>query len=253
MQGEEFKFNAPKFQSKVKAMPVILLLDVSGSMSHDGKIEHLNEAVLDMMTAFNKEMTSSERIYKVAVITFGTGATVAEEFDEPVKILERYRDLKAGGQTYLGAALLKAKKMIENREIVPSYWYNPAVLLLSDGKPYGEDKGYWEECMDEFCNQGRSGSKTQRFAIALGADADTNILGQFTGNSSNVMHAEDATELLKNFREVTNTVSKRYNAPDPNKFVNYGKFNFDNANTPKPTAYSSRRKKRTDQSDDVDY
>ena len=253
MQNGDLKFNAMKFQSKEKALPIILLLDVSGSMSHDGKIEHLNEAVLDMLTEFNKEMTSSERIYKVAIVAFGTGAKVIEAFDNPGNILKRYQNLQADGWTYLGAALVEAKKMVENRDIIPSHWYCPAVVLLSDGIPEGEPTGYWEKCMNEFCNQGRSGKKTQRFAIALGAGADETILGMFTGNKDNVMHAEDATDILKCFREVTMTVSKRYDAPDPNKFVSYGNFNFDNANTSKPSVYSSRRKKQAKQNTDNDY
>ena len=253
MQSNGYKFNASKFQSSVKAMPVILLLDVSGSMSRDGKIEHLNGAVVDMLNAFSKEMLSTERIYRVAIIAFGTGAQVVEEFEEPAKILEHYQDLQAGGQTYLGEALAEAKKMVENRDVVPSNWFSPAVLLLSDGNPYGEPSGYWKKCMDDFCNQGRSGTKTQRFAIALGNDADHEVLGMFTGNKANVMYAENATELLNYFREVTISVSKRYDAPDPNKFVNYGNFNFDNANTAKPSVYSSRRKKKTETTIDDDY
>ena len=49
------------------------------------------------------------------------------------------------------------------------------------------------------------------------------------------------------------TVSKRYDAQDPNKFVSYGNFNFDNANTSKPSVYSSRRKKQAEQNTDNDY
>ena len=250
MENANIVFNAGKFQQRVKALPIILLLDVSGSMGTDGKIEHLNEAVIDMLDAFSKEMKKSEHIYKVAIITFGTGATILQEFGDPDFILNNYKQLTAGGQTYLGAALETAKTMIEDKNVMPSYWYRPAVLLLSDGHPYGENSGYWKQCMDAFCNTGRSGAKTQRFAIALGKDASEDILAQFTGNPDNVLHAEDASEILKNFREVTLTVAQRFDNPDPNQFVPYGKFDFDNANKEKPEMYRTRRKPKDPQRND---
>jgi uncharacterized protein YegL len=57
------KFTAPK----AKPLPVILLLDVSGSMSGD-KIRNLNDAVRDMLDTFSDTENGETEIH-VAIIT----------------------------------------------------------------------------------------------------------------------------------------------------------------------------------------
>ena len=59
------KFTAPK----AKPLPVILLLDVSGSMRGD-KIRNLNDAVRDMLDTFS-DTENGEIEIQVAIITFG--------------------------------------------------------------------------------------------------------------------------------------------------------------------------------------
>src|SRR5580692_3339924 len=56
--------------SSARPLPVIVLADVSGSMSEDGKIQSLNQAVREMLEAFRDEDDLRAEIH-VAVITFG--------------------------------------------------------------------------------------------------------------------------------------------------------------------------------------
>jgi uncharacterized protein YegL len=58
-----------------KVLPVILLLDTSGSMSENGKIEQLNVAVNEMIRSF-KDLESTNAQIQVAIYTFGGEATV---------------------------------------------------------------------------------------------------------------------------------------------------------------------------------
>ena len=65
-------FDPSKFQSKTfkeKALPVLLLLDVSGSMQGE-KIESLHAAVQEMAADFVRQGVREINI-KIAVITFG--------------------------------------------------------------------------------------------------------------------------------------------------------------------------------------
>ena len=48
---------------KAKPLPVYLLLDVSGSMGVDGKIESLNSAVQEMISAFKEQDDSQDEIH----------------------------------------------------------------------------------------------------------------------------------------------------------------------------------------------
>ena len=53
-----------------KSIPVLLLLDTSGSMCSDNKIGTLNDAVRGMLDSFKKAETA-ETFIKLAIITFG--------------------------------------------------------------------------------------------------------------------------------------------------------------------------------------
>lgn len=249
-------FRPGQFNQREKAMPIMLILDVSGSMQGD-KIQSLNEAVKAMLKSFADEMQHDEFIYKVAIIKFSTKAEVVHGFDDPAHILEQYHDLTAFGQTWLGDALAKGKAMLEDRNIVPSYWYRPAVVLLSDGKPCGESRTYWEEQLNQFCNEGRSGRKTQRFSIALGADADEKTLAHFAGSQEGVLRAQNAVDLHKMFQQVTMTVSQRYHSANPNDIPSIPKpklatMHFaDMDGADRQPHFSSRRKPCSYQDDEV--
>ena len=65
-------FDPSKFTlTTAKPLPVILLLDTSGSMSGD-KITALNQAVHEMFDTFRRE--AQDRLIVVSAITFGGGA-----------------------------------------------------------------------------------------------------------------------------------------------------------------------------------
>ena len=63
-------FNPDSYKpAAVKHLPVVLLLDVSGSMTGD-KIDKLYDATNEMIKVFS-EAVSKEKIIDIAIITFG--------------------------------------------------------------------------------------------------------------------------------------------------------------------------------------
>ena len=86
--------------SKAKPLPVILLLDVSGSMSGE-KIRNLNDAVRDMLEVFRDTEKGETEIW-VAVITFGAEVKLHQALISVGDV--RWHDLSAGGGTPLGVA-----------------------------------------------------------------------------------------------------------------------------------------------------
>ncbi len=198
------KFTAPK----AKPLPVLLLLDVSGSMSGE-KIHNLNEAVRDMLAEFSDTATSETEIW-VSIITFGSQVELHQALARADDI--RWQNLSAGGSTPLGAALQMAKAMIENKDVVPSRAYRPTVVLISDGQP---DKG-WEAPLHDFINAGRS-AKCDRMAMAIGLDADKVVLSQFIAGTPNpLFYAENARQLKDFFKLLTMSVGIRTQSPSPN-------------------------------------
>ncbi len=202
------KFDISKFTvAKARPLPVILLLDVSGSMAGK-KIEALNKAVREMIESFSKEEAEVEII--VSIITFGGTARLHLPYTKASEI--EWRDMTAGGMTPMGAALKIAKEIIEDREKIPSRAYRPTVVLVSDGMP----NDHWEKPLEEFIHQGRS-SKCDRMAMAIGRDADENVLKRFIeGTEHQLFYAHNANELFKFFRFVTMSVVTRSKSKNPN-------------------------------------
>jgi uncharacterized protein YegL len=198
------KFTAPT----AKPLPVVLLLDASGSMA-GAKVQNLNEAVRDMLATF-RDTESGEIEIHVAIITFGAEVKLHQALASASDIA--WHDLSAGGGTPLGIALRMAKAMIEDKNVVPSRAYRPTVVLVSDGQPTDD----WEQPLADFIKDGRS-SKCDRMAMAIGADADEGVLGKFIeGTKNRLFYAENAKQLRDFFRFVTMSVTIRTQSKDKN-------------------------------------
>lgn len=203
-----FPFDPSKFTApKCKPLPVILLLDVSGSMRGE-KIHNLNNAVRDMLDSFRNTENGETEIH-VSIITFGVEVKLHQALASASEV--KWHDLSAGGGTPLGVALQMAKAMIEDKNVVPSRAYRPMVVLVSDGCPSDS----WESPLRGFISDGRS-SKCDRMAMAIGADADEMVLGKFIDGTKNpLFYAENAKQLQDFFRFITMSVTVRINSPTP--------------------------------------
>ena len=198
------KFTAPT----AKPLPVILLLDCSGSMSGE-KIRNLNDAVRDMLEVF-RDTENGETEIHVAIITFGAEVKLHQALASAGDI--GWHDLSASGGTPLGTAFKMAKAMIEDKNVVPSRAYCPTVVLVSDGRP-GDS---WETPLQAFIKEGRS-AKCDRMAMAIGADADEEVLGKFLEGTKNpLFYAENAKQLRDFFKFVTMSVTIRTKSQTPN-------------------------------------
>lgn len=202
-------FDPSKFTvASAKPLPVVLLLDCSGSMSGE-KIRNLNDAVRDMLEVF-RDTENGETEIQVAVITFGAEVKLHQALINAGNI--QWHDLSASGGTPLGTAFEMAKAMIEDKDVVPSRAYRPTVVLVSDGRP-GDS---WENPLQSFIKEGRS-AKCDRMAMAIGADADEAVLGKFLEGTNNpLFYAENAKQLRDFFKFVTMSVTIRTKSQTPN-------------------------------------
>ena len=197
-------FTAPT----ARPMPVVLVLDISGSMS-GAKIRNLNDAVKNMLDTFRDNENGETEIH-VAIITFGAEVRLHQPLASASQIA--WHDLSASGSTPLGTACRMAKAMIEDRDVLPSRAYRPTVVLFTDGQPTDD----WKQPLESFITEGRS-SKCFRMAMAIGADADEKVLGKFTeGMSYPLFYAENAGQLHEFFKLVTMTVTVRSVSQDKN-------------------------------------
>jgi uncharacterized protein YegL len=197
------KFTAPT----AKPLPVILLLDCSGSMGGE-KIRNLNDAVRDMLEVF-RDTENGETEIHVSIITFGAELKLHQALASAGDI--RWQDLSASGGTPLGTAFRMAKAMIEDKDVLPSRAYRPAVVLVSDGQPTDS----WEGPLQAFVSEGRS-AKCDRMAMAIGANADEVVLGRFIEGTKNpLFYSENAKQLRDFFQYVTMSVTSRTKSQTP--------------------------------------
>lgn len=202
-----------KFQVQTaRPLPVIVLADTSGSMSEQGKIEALNRGLQEMIVSFAKESRLRAEI-QVSVITFGGSRAEVNLPLTPAHQLQSFTPLIAEGMTPLGGALSLASQMIEDKDCIPSRAYKPVIVLVSDGYPNDD----WQGPFARLVNGERS-SKATRFAMAIGADADEAMLGDFANDpEAPLFRAENARDIHRFFRAVTMSVSARSQSATPNQ------------------------------------
>ena len=208
MKTEEFTV------SEARPLPVILLLDSSGSMEGD-KINILNDAVREMLQSFASEDDISAAIH-VGVIQFGRTVGWHQPLLPVEDVINQWSDLTASGKTPLGQALTLLRDSLEDRNIVSSRAYRPTIVLVSDGKPTDD----WGGSMAELLASPRA-SKAARFVMGIGADADSVILSQFidTASGSRVFEAHEAGRIQKFFRFITMSVTTRTRSGNPNEII----------------------------------
>jgi uncharacterized protein YegL len=183
-----------------RTLPVVLLLDTSGSMRDDDKIGILNDSVTEMIDELT-EVDAGHGFITLSVITFGGTSANVVVAHKPIAEVE-FTSLRANGPTPLGGALRMARELIEDREALPSRAYRPTIALVSDGNPTDKD---WEQELDALLTSER-GAKATRFALAIGADADRQLLAKFGGDKP--YEASEAAEIRNFLRFVTTTVSQ---------------------------------------------
>lgn len=149
------------------------IVDCSGSMGQSGKIQALNTAVRETLPHLRKVASDNPNArLLVQGVRFATGAE--RLYPEP-KPLEGFlwRDLAAGGLTDLGAALDLVLADLD----VPALTARglpPVLVLVSDGQPTDDFEPRLAALLAH-----PWGARAVRMAIAVGHDADREVLDRF--------------------------------------------------------------------------
>lgn len=184
------------------------IVDCSGSMAADGKMQALNNAVKEAvphMIAVASENPHAEVF--VRVLRFADGAqwqvvnpTRPETFT--------WTDLSAGGMTDLGRALtLLADELDVSR--IGNRGFPPVLALVSDGMPTDDFDAGLKALLDK-----PWGKRAIRIAIAIGQDADRDMLRRFIGNAEvPVLEANNPEALRTYIRFVSTAVLENASSP----------------------------------------
>lgn len=187
-----------------RTMTLFFLIDTSGSMSGN-KIGAVNDAIVNVMPMLEDISSSNpDAEIKVAALEFSNGTKWL--YNEPKSVEDfKWIDVQAGGLTSLGEACQELNSKLSRAGYMKSASgsYAPAIILLSDGGPTDNFDGGLQTL------QGNNWFKNAiRIAIAIGDDADLDVLARFTGNSEAVIKVQNIDALKQIIRIVAVTSSQ---------------------------------------------
>lgn len=188
-----------------RTMTLFFLIDTSGSME-GSKIGAVNDAVVNVLPMLNDiSETNPDAEIKVAALEFSSGVNWL--YDEPKSANDFiWQDVTAGGLTSLGGACAElAAKLSRNGGFMQSASgsFAPAIILLSDGGPTDDYQSGLAKLKTN--NWFKSAIK---IAIAIGDDADKDVLKDFTGSSEAVITVHNIDALKQIIRVVAVTSSQ---------------------------------------------
>ncbi len=187
-----------------KVMTLFFLVDKSGSMSGT-KINELNVAireVIPLVADIAKDNADAD--IQIAVLEYST--TAEWMFSEPQKAKDfQWCDIQAGGLTSMGAAFKALEEKLHKSGFMRSASgsFAPVFIHLSDGEPTDNYTPELQKLKNN--NWFDAGIKV---AIAIGNDADKEILKDFTGSSESVLTVHNKEELRALIQFVTVTSSQ---------------------------------------------
>lgn len=187
-----------------RTMTLFFLIDTSGSMMGN-KIGAVNDAVVNVLPMLDEISESNpDAEIKVAALEFSNGANWL--YSEPKLASEFvWQDVTAGGLTSLGEACSELNSKLSRSGFMQaaSGSFAPAIILLSDGGPTDDYKSGIAKLKNN--NWFKAAIKV---AIAIGDDADINVLEEFTGTNEAVFTVHNIDALKQIIRVVAVTSSQ---------------------------------------------
>lgn len=199
-------FNANPFDDAEeiakKSMVLFFLIDCSGSMG-GSKIGTVNSVMEELIPEI-RGIGGADADIKLAVLKFSGGSEWM--YDEPVSIdAFEWQPIDAENVTDLGSALTSLNSKLSRNEFMksPSLSFAPVMILMSDGYPTDNfEKGLAELQQNKWYAAGI------KAAVAIGEEADLDILARFTGNPDSVVTAHNGEALAKLIKFVAVTSSQ---------------------------------------------
>ena len=184
------------------------LVDCSGSMTGE-KIDALNLAAKIFLSR-QKEPAPGDPGPRLFLQVLGFSDEAAWTVPSPVEIQAFvWKDLVPGGATQLGPALEllsdRLEAMAADCDLGPS-----VVLLLTDGWPSDDYREPLERLLDT-----PWGERTARVAVAIGPDADCDLLEEFTGAKERVFRNGSLRSLEADLTEAFHAAKEALPSAEP--------------------------------------
>lgn len=173
-----------------KQADVLLLIDVSGSMGNDGKIDQAREAALAFLSSMEPTNRVGLMIFSDQIemrVPLGNFESTQEQLESHIK------SLRAGGGTELFQAVQRAAATFtadtgENRI--------RAIVLLSDGADTGDQGVSLSDAINAVESSSGDLNPVILIPVAYGSDADINALNSLARASNTKVQSGDPQSIL---------------------------------------------------------
>lgn len=185
-----------------RQMVLFFVVDTSGSMQGT-KIGAVNTAIREVLPEL-KDAGGSDIDLKVACLTFSSGCKWM--YSTPIASDSfQWTNVDADGVTDLGSACRELNDKLSKNGFLkaPSGSVAPVIFLLSDGEPTDDFESGLNLLQQN--NWFKHGIKV---AVAIGDDANKDVLAKFTGNIEAVITVHTPEALRKWIRKVSITSSQ---------------------------------------------
>ena len=186
-----------------RTMVLFFVVDTSGSME-GAKIGTLNQAIEDIIPEITDiSENNADAEIKVAVLEFSNGAKWITPTPIPAQDFT-WAYLNSGGMTDFGEACKELNEKLSRNSFMSDITgsFAPAIFLLSDGAPTDNYQPNLEAL-----RQNNWFKKAIKVAVAIGSDANKDVLAEFTGNAEGVLtvHSPEALKKMIRFVSVTSS------------------------------------------------
>jgi len=183
-----------------RTMVLFFVIDTSGSM--DGsKIGAVNTAIEEVIPAIREVSDeNADAQIKIAALEFSTGARWITSGGPVEADKFRWNYLNAAGVTDFGAACKALNEKLSTKAFMQEATgsFAPAIFLLSDGEPTDS----WDRELAAL-RQNNWFKAAVKVAIAIGDDANKDVLKEFTGTMEAVLETHNSATLKKMIKFVS--------------------------------------------------
>ena len=200
--------NRPGSELASRPLHFIWIVDCSDSMIVNGKIQALNNAIRETIPHLRQVADDNPNVnVLVRAIKFSSGAQW--HISQPTPVSEfKWADLTADGVTDMGRAFL----MVADQLKIPPMTERglpPVLILISDGQPTDDISKGLQAILEQ-----QWGRKAVRLAIAIGEDADVDVLQKFIGHSEiKPLQANNPEALTRYIKWASTAVLKSVSSP----------------------------------------
>lgn len=177
-------------------IPIIFVLDSSGSMAGK-KIRAVNTAMASVKDVF-LSMNCTENV-QIGVISFSSKFKWITSEMEDVSTYE-HEEISAAGLTDLGSAIQELGTRVTPEDLLCGLEGNiskPIIIFMSDGIPTDD----WERKLEE-AEKNPWFSKGVRLSIAVGDDADEDVMARLTNHSSRCVCIQTPEEIISILKSI---------------------------------------------------